>query len=101
MRHAGQGPAYVARIERKRNPGAACTHLAARDTREGPTRISLALNPGYRLLHQIRRAHTKSPQVKAKITAAESASDQWMPITLPIRPTDTPLKARKPRLAML
>ena len=32
----------------------------------------------------IRRTHASSPQVKPKITSAESASDQWMPIRLPI-----------------
>ncbi len=33
--------------------------------------------------------------------SADSASDQCTPIRLPSRPTETPLKARKPRLAML
>jgi hypothetical protein len=56
---------------------------------------------GLFVVPHIRRAHMRSPEVKAKITSADSASDQWMPIRLPSRPTDTPLKARKPRLAML
>jgi hypothetical protein len=33
------------------------------------------------------------------VAAADSASDQWMPMALPTRPTEMPMKARKPRLA--
>src|SRR6267143_1015288 len=38
--------------------------------------------------------------VRRSSAAALKASDQWMPIRLPPRPTVTPLKARSPRLAM-
>jgi hypothetical protein len=37
----------------------------------------------------------------ASIAVAERPSDQCTPIRLPSRPTDTPLNARSPRLAML
>src|ERR1700681_4280663 len=37
----------------------------------------------------------------ARVARADSASDQCTPIRLPTRPTEMPLKARRPRLAML
>ena len=47
------------------------------------------------------RRSPKSPLAMASTTSAESASDQCTPTRLPINPTVTPEKARKPRLAML
>ena len=41
------------------------------------------------------------PAAIAKVARADSASDQCTPIRLPSRPTEMPLKARRPRLDML
>ena len=78
----------VRRISRGR---AELTRLASRGH---PSRRRFA--PPQDEVESYRRGSASSAEATASITSAESASDQWMPIRLPTRPTVTPLKARKP-----
>jgi hypothetical protein len=52
------------------------------------------------ICHHLHGSANSAPPI-ARVAIADSASDQCTPIRRPARPTEMPLKARRPRLAML